>query len=130
MLDQSGIDFCYFYSDFCHQGLLSKQGSSQLLELGQVLRDSYANHLDFLNSSDFSNINAFTTPYRLILKIQQSLSKLTIFSCSRTIQSMHSLLFGMLGPTSLLRVKIQSRSQVPFCFKHCHCPITDRLEKL
>jgi len=98
-------------SDFCKPGLLTKQGSSQLIELGNSLKTSYKKYFNFSNADTFSNIETYSTPY------------------SRTIQSLSSFLYGLVGSKLFLNVSVFSQADVPFCFSHCRCEAANHYEK-
>ena len=49
---------------------------------------------------------------------------------SRTIQSIYSFLFGLVGSKTFLNINLQKKSDVTFCFKNCRCEAANRFEKL
>ncbi|KAI9550335.1 putative acid phosphatase-like protein 2 [Daphnia sinensis] len=98
-------------SDFCIPGVLSKQGASQLIELGNGFKELYAKHCNFSDSNIIKHLSANTTSY------------------SRTIQSAYSFLFGLVG-SKFLNVNLQKSGDVTFCSKYCQCEAANRFEKL
>ncbi|KAK4025133.1 2-phosphoxylose phosphatase 1 isoform X1 [Daphnia magna] len=98
-------------SDFCIPGVLSKQGASQLIELGNGFKESYAKHCNFSDSNIIKHLSANTTSY------------------SRTIQSAYSFLFGLVG-SMFLNINLQKSGDVTFCSKYCRCEAANRFEKL
>ena len=107
------LNFCWilFFSDHCKAGLLTKQGSSQLIELGYFLQKSYIALHNFTSDDIINDIYAYSTPY------------------SRTTQSLRSLLYGLLGFKLFSNVTIDISGTVPFCFKYCRCRAADHFEK-
>jgi len=98
-------------SDFCKPGILTKQGSSQLIELGYSLKTSYEKYFKFSNAEIINNIETYSTPF------------------SRTIQSLSSFLYGLIGSKLFLNVSVFSQADVPFCFSHCRCEAANQHEK-
>lgn len=98
-------------SDFCKPGILTKQGSSQLIDLGYNFRDSYEKYFSFINPDNIKNIESYTTPF------------------SRTIQSLSSFLFGLIGSKLFLNVSVFNQADVPFCFSYCRCEGASHYEK-
>ena len=90
-------------SDQCKPGQLTKQGSSQLIELGRYLRRRYGSYFNFSHPRIVNYIQAYSTPY------------------SRTTQSLRSLLYGLVGFNSSVNVNIHSGAEVSFCFSSCRC---------
>ena len=48
---------------------------------------------------------------------------------SRTIQSLSSFLYGLIGSKLFLNVSVFSQADVPFCFSHCRCEAANQHEK-
>lgn len=98
-------------SDYCKPGILTKQGSSQLIELGYSLKSSYEEYFRFSDARTINNIETYSTPY------------------SRTIQSLSSFLYGLIGFKLFLNVSVFSQADVPFCFSYCRCEAANQYEK-
>lgn len=87
------------------------QGVSQLLTLGQILRQSYSYIWPKLMNLTQSEVAVFSTRYR------------------RTFQSALPLLFGLIPQETLSKINIVESQSMSFCFKDCGCPITDKYMK-
>lgn len=95
----------------CQLGQLTMQGISQLLKLGQILRDSYIHVWPKIATLTPNEVLVYTTRYR------------------RTFQSALSFLFGLIPTETLSKLTIFESQSMNFCFKDCGCPITEKLSK-
>ncbi|XP_044253709.1 2-phosphoxylose phosphatase 1 isoform X1 [Tribolium madens] len=95
----------------CQLGQLTMQGISQLLKLGQILRDSYLHVWPKIATLTPSEVLVYSTRYR------------------RTFQSALSFLFALIPTETFTKLSIFESQSMNFCFKDCGCPITDKLLK-
>ena len=93
----------------CQLGQLTPVGLSQILKIGNVLKEAYGERLG-INNSTLSRDNAklYTTRYR------------------RTVQSAIAFLTSFLSPDNLLKMNLKESYSVSFCFDDCACPAVDK----
>ncbi|KAK6616991.1 hypothetical protein RUM44_005348 [Polyplax serrata] len=93
----------------CQLGQLTPIGLSQILKIGNILKEVYGNRLGIGNSTlSRNNAKLYTTRYR------------------RTVQSAIAFLTAFLSPEDLLKMNLQESYSVSFCFNDCACPAVDK----
>ncbi|KAK4874108.1 hypothetical protein RN001_013468 [Aquatica leii] len=96
----------------CQIGQLTMQGISQLLKLGQVLRESYVGVWQKLLNLTQGDVKVYSTRYR------------------RTFQSALAFLYTFILGDVLSKITIFESQSMSFCFKDCACPIADKFYRL
>ncbi|XP_058819689.1 2-phosphoxylose phosphatase 1 [Topomyia yanbarensis] len=116
----------------CLLGQLTQKGIAQLLRVGDIIRQAFANSLSLyakapvqtrttpFNSSDTTNI---PTIYNT--------DDIVIYSTRyrRTFQSAMALMFSVVPPEKWQYLQIQESHSLSFCFADCACPQADNLKK-
>ncbi|CAG9817601.1 unnamed protein product [Phaedon cochleariae] len=106
-----GFPFIPSHPTQCHLGQLTMQGVSQLLKLGNILRESYSDVWAKLATLNANEVLVYSTRYR------------------RTFQSALSFLFGLIRHETLEKIPIHESQSMSFCFKDCGCPVTENLSR-
>lgn len=106
-----GFPFLPIHPSQCHLGQLTMQGVSQLLNLGNLLKQKYQEMWSKLTSLKPSEVVIYSTRYR------------------RTFQSVLAFLFGLIPADTLEKIILHESQSMSFCFKDCGCPVTEKLYK-
>lgn len=93
----------------CQLGQLTPVGLSQILKIGHILKQVYAEKLGIGNGTlTRENTRLYTTRYR------------------RTVQSAIAFLTALLSPEDVLKLSLQESYSVAFCFDDCACPAVEK----
>lgn len=96
----------------CQLGQLTTVGLAQMLQLGKLLREVYADKLGLKNGSlTRENTKLYTTRYR------------------RTVQSTVAFLSAFLGQSDLAKMTLHESFSVAFCFDDCACPAAEKFAR-
>ncbi|CAG9831809.1 unnamed protein product [Diabrotica balteata] len=106
-----GFPFLPMHPSQCHLGQLTMQGVSQLLKLGNLLKQNYKDVWPKLHSLKPTEVMIHSTRYR------------------RTFQSVLAFLYGLIPPETLEKVVMYESQSMSFCFRDCGCPVTEKLYK-
>ncbi|KAF5291406.1 hypothetical protein FQR65_LT01716 [Abscondita terminalis] len=96
----------------CQIGQLTMQGITQLLKLGQILRENYIHVWNKLGNLTQADVKVYSTRYR------------------RTFQSALAFLYTFILGDVLSKITILESQSMSFCFKDCGCPIADKYYRL
>ncbi|XP_050077364.1 2-phosphoxylose phosphatase 1 [Anopheles maculipalpis] len=122
----------------CLLAQLTQKGIAQMLHVGDIVRQAYANALGLYARVPMSTQR--TTPYNgsdgagasnPTSGFQYVVDDVVIYSTRyrRTFQSAMALLFGMLPPEKWLAMQIQESHSLSYCFADCACPQAEKLKK-
>ncbi|XP_056629623.1 2-phosphoxylose phosphatase 1 [Diorhabda sublineata] len=106
-----GFPYLPIHPSQCHLGQLTMQGVSQLLNLGNLLKQKYLEVWSKVKSLKSSEVVIYSTRYR------------------RTFQSVLAFLFGLIPVDTLEKLVMHESQSMSFCFKDCGCPVTEKLYK-
>uniref|UniRef100_A0A182XPS4 2-phosphoxylose phosphatase 1 n=1 Tax=Anopheles quadriannulatus TaxID=34691 RepID=A0A182XPS4_ANOQN len=123
-------------SKLCLLAQLTHKGIAQMLHVGDIVRQAYANALGLYTRVPISTQR--TTPFNgsdfisnPTSSFQYVVDDVVIYSTRyrRTFQSAMALLFGVLPPEKWLAMQIQESHSLSYCFSDCACPQAEKLKK-
>lgn len=119
-------------SKSCLLGQLTYKGLAQLLHVGEILRQAYAQQLELYHkpvppiasppqsNSTASNAAAINTDDIVIFATRYR----------RTFQSAMALMYSLLPTERWNQLQIQESHSLSFCFADCACPQAENLKKM
>ncbi|XP_053676117.1 2-phosphoxylose phosphatase 1 [Anopheles nili] len=123
-------------SKLCLLAQLTHKGVAQMLHVGEVVRQAYANALGLYTrtpmttqrTSPFNGSDGASIPTSTI---QYAVDDVVVYSTRyrRTFQSAMALLFSVLPPEKWLAIQIQESHSLSYCFSDCACPQAEKLKK-
>uniref|UniRef100_A0A182IYP0 2-phosphoxylose phosphatase 1 n=1 Tax=Anopheles atroparvus TaxID=41427 RepID=A0A182IYP0_ANOAO len=123
-------------SKLCLLAQLTHKGIAQMLHVGDIVRQTYANALGLHTRIPIGTLR--TTPSNASEGVtnptpgsQYTIDDVVIYSTRyrRTFQSVMALLFGVLPPEKWLALQIQESHSLSYCFSDCACPQAEKLKK-
>ncbi|XP_031623417.1 2-phosphoxylose phosphatase 1 [Contarinia nasturtii] len=115
------------FSKACLLGQLTYNGIAQMLQLGDLLRSTYAHSLGLLGKPILAPKLLNTTQSQTTYPPEEIIIYSTRYR--RTFQSAMALMYAFL-PERWLSLNLQESHSLAFCFADCACPKADQLSNL
>lgn len=112
----------------CLLGQLTYSGVAQLLKVGDILRQVYANQLGLWNKP--APIPVLRSPNSTQAQSIYPIDEIIIYSTRyrRTFQSAMALMFALVPSDRWLSLQIRESHSLAFCFSDCACSRADQIK--